>query len=144
MTPAQFWDIEMQNQRSGMQMQQQANMAAQQQQQQMVGDIGSALGMFAGQYAENKALDAKGSAYADFIKRHGEQLGFDANYLEDFLKKKPREQAMIGDSILGMSNVGNRMMSLNYLNEQSRLFPRRTGTGTGPAPSGGGGESLTF
>lgn len=113
-------------------------------QQQLVGDIGSAIVGLAGSYAESKALDAKGSAYADFMGRHGEQLGFDPAYLEDFMKKKPREQAMIGDSIIGMQNTGNRLMGLNYMNQQAALFPRRTAPGTGPAPTGAGEDSLTF
>jgi hypothetical protein len=93
----------------------------------------SVLGSFLASYANNKALEAKGEAYGDFLQRHGQQLGFDATYLDDFLKKPKREQAMIGDSIIGFSggNVGNRMMALNHLNRQAELYPGRGGGGGG-------------
>lgn len=110
-------------------------------QQQMVNDIGGAIMGLAGSYAESKALDAKGAAYGDFMKRHGEQLGFDPGYLEDFLKKKPREQAMIGDSIIGMQNTGRSLMSQQIVGMQ--MAPRSAGPATGPnaaAPQ----DSLTF
>jgi hypothetical protein len=131
MTPAQFWAIEMQNQQ---------NQQAQQQQQ--MNQVFEAAGALAGQYAENKALDAKGAAYGDFLKSHGEQLGFQGEYLENLLKKKPRELAMIGDEIMGLGGGGggNRMMSLNHLNQQAALYP---GRGAGPVAALGG-DSFTF
>jgi hypothetical protein len=110
-------------------------------QQQMVNDIGGAIMGLAGSYAESKALDAKGAAYGDFMKRHGEQLGFDPGYLEDFLKKKPREQAMIGDSIIGMQNTGRNLMSQQIVGMQ--MSPRAA-YGTGAAASAAPQESLTF
>jgi hypothetical protein len=130
MTPAQFWQIEMQNQQN-----QRENM------QQMTSQAFEALGQFAGQYAENKALDAKGAAYGDFLKNHGEQLGFKPEYLQDFLKKKPREQAMIGDNIIGMQNTGSKLMSLNYMNQQANAFGGRS-DGTGAGGGGGGGNQV--
>jgi hypothetical protein len=119
MTPAQFWQIEMQNQQN-----------RQENQQQQMNQVFQAAGALAGQYAENKALDAKGAAYGDFLKSHGEQLGFQGEYLDNLLKKKPRELAMIGDNMLGMSGMGQRLNSLNYLNTQM------AGRGAG----GGGGD----
>ena len=111
-------------------------------------DIGSVITQFAGAYAADKALQAKGSAYGDFMKRHGQQLGFDPGYLEDFLKRDPREQAMIGDNIIGMQNTGNRLMGLNYMNQQANLFSGGRGTGAGgggaSAPAATGGSSFTF
>jgi hypothetical protein len=109
-------------------------------------DEGSVLGSFINAYANNKALEAKGTAYADFMKQHGEQLGFDPTYLQDFLKKKPREQAMIGDNIIGMQNTGTRLMGLNYMNQQANLYnaPRAN---PGGGMSGGGAapqESVSF
>lgn len=103
-------------------------------------NIGSVIASFAGAYANNKALEAKGAAYGEFLKSHGEQLGFDPNYLQEFLKKKPREQAMVGDNIIGMQNVGNRLMSLNYLNRQGAVFnaPRAT-PAYGPSSNNSGG-----
>lgn len=102
-------------------------------------DIGGIISQFAGAYAADKALKAKGAAYGDFMKRHGQQLGFDPGYLEDFLKRDPREQAMIGDNIIGMQNTGNRLMSLNYMNQQANLFGGNRGNG-----AGGGGADQPF
>jgi len=130
MTPAQFYQIEQQNQQN-----QRQNI------QQMTSQVFQAAGALAGQYAENKALDAKGGAYADFMKSHGEQLGFDGSYLDEFLKKKPREQAMIGDQIIGMQNTGRQIMNQQYLNQQATAFG---GRGDGTGAGGAGGDSFTF
>jgi len=106
-------------------------------------DMGSMMASFANQYAENKATDAKGKAYGDFMKRHGDQLGFDPEWIKGFLSESPRQQAMIGDSIIGMQNTGRQMMNMNYLNAQ--MAPRTagpaTGTGAGAAAPR---ESFTF
>jgi hypothetical protein len=127
MTPDAFWAAEMQNRR----LQQEQERYNQEM-------IMQGITQFAGAYAENKAMDAKGAAYGDFMKNHGEQLGFKPEYLQDFLKKKPREQAMIGDQIIGMQNTGSKLMSLNYMKQQADSFGRR-GDGTG---AGGGGERI--
>jgi len=97
-------------------------------------DIGGALASFANQYAENKALDAKGEAYADFMKRHGEQLGFDGEWLEGYLKRPKREQAMIGDQVVGISNAGRSLMSQQIVDMQMN----RGGGRRGPGGAGGG------
>lgn len=124
------------------QMQQDQQQAQQENMQAMTDNVFDALGQFAGQYADNKALEAKGGAYADFMKRHGEQLGFDPTYLEDFLKKKPRDQAMIGDTIIGMQNTGRQLMNMNYLNTQ--MAPRATAVGTGGVMNQAPVRSMTF
>lgn len=122
-------------------------MAQQQQedarQQAMMEGIGQGIQSLMGAYVENQAMTAKGKAYGDFLSKHGEQLGFNPEYLQDFLKKKPYEQAMIGDNIIGMQNAGNRLMSLNYMNQQANLFGGNRGTGTG-AGGGGGGAGQPF
>jgi len=102
-------------------------------------DIGGAITSLAGTYAQGKALEAKGKAYGDFMSRHGEQLGFDPQYLQDFLKKKPAEQAMIGDSIVGMQTAGRNLMSLNYLNRSGEIYPRTGGYGGGGNSNNSGG-----
>jgi hypothetical protein len=106
-------------------------------------DMGSMMASFANQYAENKAADAKGKAYGDFMKRHGDQLGFDPEWIKGFLSESPRQQAMIGDSIIGMQNTGRQMMNMNYLNAQMgpRTAGPATGTGAGAAAPR---ESFTF
>ena len=137
MTPAEFWQIEQQNQAN-----RQEFMQGQQE------NLMNAIGQFAGQYAENKALDAKGSAYGSFLKNHGEQLGFSGEYLDSLLKMKPRELAVAADATI-LGNAGNRLMGLNSMQYQANLFGGNRGTGAG----GGGGmgartaapqESVTF
>jgi hypothetical protein len=106
-------------------------------------DMGSMMASFANQYAENKATDAKGKAYGDFMKRHGDQLGFDPEWIKGFLSESPRQQAMIGDSIIGMNNTGRSLMSQQIVGMQ--MSPRTagpaTGTGAGAAAPR---ESFTF
>jgi hypothetical protein len=124
MTPDAFWAAEMQNRR------------LQQEQQQYDQEVmAKAMASIAGTYANNKALDAKGAAYGDFLGKHGEQLGFDPEYLEELKKKKPRELAMIGDNIIGMQNTGNRLMGLNSMQYQANLYGGR-GTGGGGGGAG--------
>lgn len=103
MTPAQFWQIEQQNQQN-----RQEFMQGQQE------NLMQAIGQFAGQFAENKALDAKGAAYKGFLKNHGQQLGLDGEYLDSLYKMKDREVAFIGDNIIGMQNMGNWLVRDNY------------------------------
>jgi hypothetical protein len=133
MTPAQFWQIEMQNQQNQQE-------ARRQQVQQMTNQTFEALGQFANQYAENKAADAKGKAYGDFMKRHGDQLGFDPEWIKGFLSESPRQQAMIGDSIIGMQNTGRSIMSQQIVDRQMGGGGNR-GTGGG---GGGGGAFFTM
>jgi hypothetical protein len=101
----------------------------------------SVLGSFVSAYADNKALEAKGSAYGDFMKRHGDQLGFDPEWIKGFLSESPRQQAMIGDSIIGMNNTGRSLMSQQIVDRQ--MGPRTAGPATG---AGGAAprESFTF
>jgi hypothetical protein len=103
----------------------------------------SVIGSFVSAYANNKALEAKGQAYGDFMKRHGDQLGFDPEWIKGFLSESPRQQAMIGDSIIGMQNTGRQLMNMNYLNAQMgpRTAGPATGTGAGAAAPR---ESFTF
>jgi len=100
-------------------------------------DMGSMMASFANQYAENKATDAKGKAYGDFMKRHGDQLGFDPEWIKGFLSESPRQQAMIGDSIIGMQNTGRSLMSQQIVDMQMNR-------GGSPGSGGGGGGSQPF
>jgi hypothetical protein len=92
----------------------------------------SVLGSFVSAFANNKALEAKGSAYGDFMKRHGDQLGFDPEWIKGFLSESPRQQAMIGDSIIGMNNTGRSLMS-------QQIVDRQMGGGGNRGTGGGGG-----
>lgn len=96
-------------------------------------NMGEMMAQFANQYAENKALEAKGAAYGDFMKRHGEQLGFDPTWLDGYLKKNDREKAMIGDQVVGMQSAGKQLMNQEYLAQQM------AGYGGGNRGGGGGG-----
>jgi len=103
----------------------------------------SVLGSFVAAYADNKALEAKGSAYGDFMKRHGDQLGFDPEWIKGFLSESPRQQAMIGDSIIGMQNTGRSIMSQEIVGMQ--MAPRTAGPATGTGAGGAAPrESFTF
>jgi hypothetical protein len=97
----------------------------------------SVLGSFVAAYADNKALEAKGSAYGDFMKRHGDQLGFDPEWIKGFLSESPRQQAMIGDSIIGMNNTGRSIMSQQIVDRQMG-----GGGGYGGRTGGGGGGAF--
>lgn len=127
MTPAEFWQIEQQNQAN-----RQEFMQGQQE------NLMNSIGQFAGQYAENKALDAKGAAYGSFLKNHGEQLGFSGEYLDSLLKMKPRELAVAADATI-FGNAGNRLMGLNSMQYQANLYGGGRGTG-----AGGGGADQPF
>jgi len=95
----------------------------------------SVIASFVNAYANNKALEAKGTAYGDFMKRHGSQLGFDPEWIKGFLNENPRQQAMIGDSIIGMQNTGRSLMSQQIVNKQM-------GGGGSPGSGGGGGNGM--
>lgn len=94
------------------------------------------IGDLLGAYVENEATNAKGKAYGDFLKKHGSQLGFDPGYLDELLKKKPRELAMVGDGILGMNNMGSQIMKNQYLQNSMG--------GYGGGGYGGGGNGAFF
>lgn len=117
------------------------------QQQAMMEGVQQGIGSLLGAFVENEAMTAKGKAVGNFLKMHGEQLGFEPTYLENLLKKKPREIAMESEA-LGLTNMGNRLMGLNYLNTQMapRAVPAQAGYGTsgGSGAGGGGGDVLTF
>ena len=94
----------------------------------------SVIASFVNSYANNKALEAKGTAYGDFMKRHGDQLGFDPEWIKGFLSESPRQQAMIGDSIIGMQNTGRSLMSQQIVDMQMNR-------GGSPGSGGGAGSS---
>ena len=109
------------------------------QQQAMMDGMQQGITGLMGAFVENEAMNAKGKAYGDFLKKHGSQLGFDPGYLDDLLKKKPRELAMVGDGILGMNNMGRQVMSNQYLQNQMG-----GGGGYGSGGGGGGGSQPFF
>ena len=92
------------------------------------------IGSLINSFANKKAMDAKDKAYLGFFERHGEDLGFDPQYLQQ-LKSMPREERLMSFDIM-TGAPAQRLGSLQYLNTQASLFPRNTGTGGG----GGGGQ----
>ena len=93
------------------------------------------IGSLINSFANKKAMDAKDKAYLGFFERHGEDLGFDPQYLQQ-LKSMPREERLMSFDIM-TGAPAQRLGSLQYLNQQASLFPRNPGTGAG----GGGGGS---
>ena len=130
--------VDMRNQQMREEQMRQEQAAAQREQ------MMSAIASLAGTFAQDQATKAKGKAYGDFLGKHGEQLGFNPEYLQDFLKKKPAEQAMIGDNIIGMQNTGNRLMGLNSMQYQANLYAGNRGTGGGGRGWASGSSSFTF
>jgi len=115
MTPAQFWAIEMQNQQN-QQQQAQAN------QQQVLG----AIGQFAGQYADNKAMGVKAKSYdkiADILgssmfseNKDAMQAFADLRAAED-----PREKVMGYEQLFSMLGpMSNMMMAQDRLGVQQQ------------------------
>lgn len=94
------------------------------------------IGSLINSFANRKAMDAKDKAYMGFFERHGDDLGFDAEYLEQ-LKNMPREERLASFDLM-TSQPGQRLGSLQYMNQQANLFGGGRGTG------GGGGNQPFF
>lgn len=94
------------------------------------------IGSLINSFANKKAMDAKDKAYLGFFERHGEDLGFDPQYLQQ-LKSMPREERLMSFDIM-TGAPAQRLGSLQYLNTQASLFGGNRGTGGG---GGGGGGS---
>jgi hypothetical protein len=97
------------------------------------GVIGSLINSF----ANKKALETKDKAYMGFFERHGEDLGFDPEYLTR-LKDMNRDERVAAFDIM-TGQPGQRLGSLEYLNTQANRYPRTGGYGGG---GGGGGGTL--
>ena len=80
MTPAQFWQIEMQNQqnREAMQRAERENM------QQMTNQVFDALSQFAGQYAQKEGMKRAGKAYKQTLPMFASALGMGDDQLKQF------------------------------------------------------------
>jgi hypothetical protein len=91
-------------------------------------DLGAAIASLAGSYAKGRADQAKAKAYTEFLDMHGETLGVQPEWLEEFRKKKPQEQLAMGDLLVG--SMLPHQQRMQYLERQGEIFPR-----------GGGGDS---
>lgn len=96
-------------------------------------DIGGAIASLAGSYVQNKQMKAKAEGYADFLGMHGEQLGFNPEWLAQFKKKSPMQQIATGDMML--NSFLPHQQRMQYLNRQGEIYGRTGGSGAG----GGGG-----
>jgi hypothetical protein len=92
------------------------------------GMIGSLINSF----ANKKALETKDKAYMGFFERHGEDLGFDGEYLAKLKDMNRDERVAAFDLMTGQP--GQRLGSLNYLNAQ--MAPRTAGPATGTGAGG--------
>jgi len=101
------------------------------------GGGGDLIGSLVSSFANKKAMDAKDKAYMGFFERHGDQLGFDGDYLAQ-LKNMDRDERVAAFDLM-TGQPGQRLGSLNYLNQQ--MAPRSAGPATG---TGAGGDVLTF
>ena len=98
----------------------------------------ASVAMLADQFSQNKQAAAKAGAYGDFLGMHGETLGINPEWLEQF-KKSPREQQIaLGDMLIG--NYLPHQQRMEYLNQQASAFGRGTGAGGGGAGGGGAGD----
>ena len=97
------------------------------------------IGSLVSSFANKKAMDAKDKAYMGFFERHGDQLGFDGDYLAQ-LKNMDRDERVAAFDLM-TGQPGQRLGSLNYLNQQ--MGPRAA-YGTGAAASAAPRESFTF
>ena len=98
---------------------------------------GGMIGSLVNSFANRKAADAKDKAYTGFFQQHGEDLGFDAGYLQQ-LKDMPRDERVASFDLM-TGQPGQRLGSLSYLNQQASSFGGRPG-GTGA----GGGAFFTM
>jgi hypothetical protein len=103
------------------------------------GGDGGIIGSLISSFANKKAMDAKDKAYMGFFERHGDQLGFDGDYLAQ-LKNMDRDERVAAFDLM-TGQPGQRLGSLNYLNQQ--MSPRAA-YGTGAAASAAPRESFTF
>ena len=97
------------------------------------------IGTLVNSFANKKAMETKDKAYMGFFERHGDQLGFDGDYLAQ-LKNMDRDERVAAFDLM-TGQPGQRLGSLNYLNQQ--MSPRAA-YGTGAAASAAPRESFTF
>jgi hypothetical protein len=102
------------------------------------------LGSIISSFANKKALDAKDQAYTSFFSKHGKDLGFDPSYLDE-LKAMSRDDRLTSYELM-TGAPGQRLGSLQYMNQQANLFSGNRGSGTGGMGSGAAApqESVTF
>jgi hypothetical protein len=99
---------------------------------QMMSDFGQNIAQFADSYVKGQERKAKAKSYADFLGMHGETLGIQPEWLEEYKKKPMNEQIALGDMLL--NSYLPHQQRMEYLNTQASLYPR-TGAGAGATPA---------
>lgn len=108
-------------------------------------DIGGAIASLAGSYVQGKQMKAKAEGYADFLGMHGEQLGFNPEWLNEFKKKSPMQQIQLGDMLINSYIPHKQRMDYANTIMARRATPATPGTAAGSGMGGGGGgSSFTF
>jgi hypothetical protein len=108
-------------------------------------DIGGAIASLAGSYVQGKQLKAKADGYNEFLGMHGEQLGFQPEWLAEFKKKSPMQQIALGDMLINSYIPHAQRMDYANTIMARRATPVGTGTAaTAGAGGGGGGDVFTF
>jgi hypothetical protein len=100
------------------------------------GGGGDLIGSLISSFANKKAMDAKDKAYMGFFERHGEDLGFDGDYLAQ-LKNMDRDERVAAFDLM-TGQPGQRLGSLNYLEAQMGGGGGGAARGTGGGGAGGG------
>jgi hypothetical protein len=101
------------------------------------GGGGDLIGSLVSSFANKKAMDAKDKAYMGFFERHGDQLGFDGDYLAQ-LKNMDRDERVAAFDLM-TGQPGQRLGSRAYLDAQMG-----GGGGYGGRTGGGGGGGAFF
>ncbi len=123
MTPAQFWDIEMQNQRANQRLAVEANLANQEQRRQMIGSIGEALGALAGAYQQKEQDKSDAKIYGNLLKFMAPAFGQqgDAMLKEYSSLKSDRDKANFGRTAASMLGpMSNAMMAQGRMGIQQQ------------------------
>jgi hypothetical protein len=97
------------------------------------------IGTLVNSFANKKAMETKDKAYMGFFERHGDQLGFDGDYLAQ-LKNMDRDERVAAFDLM-TGQPGQRLGSRAYL--EAQMSPRAA-YGTGAAASAAPRESFTF
>ena len=131
MTPAEFWQIEMQNQK---------NQQAQQQQQQQA--LMQGVQDLAGAYIGLQTDKAQTKAFGDVLEMHGPTIfGEGAIDLLDRYKKGNQQEQKAMMNFMG-GQFGQQLGRAQYLNQQAAAFGGNRGSGAGGG--GGGGAFFTM
>ena len=97
---------------------------------QMLAQFGQTIATFADSYVQGKEKQAKAKGYSEFLGMHGETLGIQPEWLEQYKKKPPAEQIALGDMLV--NSFLPHQQRMEYANTMmSRADSTRAGAGGG-------------